>query len=65
MNELSKKKPITDLLEEEAQRRATRGSLPKGFEPKAPEPEKPKQSRGHFQKDSNLSTTFSFTLFLI
>ena len=48
---VEEEKEFQKLLEEEAKARATasRGTLPKGFEPK-PEPEAPKQSRGTLPK---------------
>ena len=48
---IEQEKELDRIVEEEAKRRAsaTRGSLPKGFEPK-PEPEAPKQSRGTLPK---------------
>ncbi|MDX1604130.1 MAG: hypothetical protein R3209_13760 [Salinimicrobium sediminis] len=48
---IAQEKELDRIIEEESKRRssATRGSLPKGFEPK-PEPEAPKPSRGTLPK---------------
>ena len=63
---IDEEKEFQELLEKEAKARATasRGTLPKGFEPK-PEPEAPKASRGTAPKRFlTFSQSFFFYLFL-